>query len=339
MKKSMLLVLLLSPILLFPQEMSKENQEFKDIVMKYAYQYLSPMHVKVLEESYSGPERYFSVNRETGERYRRIYDEISDKIVLREIEVVIHESTHGFHGWENNRFIVSETEYVDVQNTNFIKTSLIADDMINRNDAILDLQLFNIYVNRKNSASDIGGIYGLMDEYCAYYNGISAAWILYKEFKKEEELSCVSNGIYLPDGRVLRYTIEDSIAKQYKDCKEDVGIDALGHMDAFYEFNSFIAAYLIYAQEYHPNIYNDIMNNTEFLLAYAIVTKNYQQLVEEIQKEFPENKIIRYQEDEYIYSYSVANGDFNEVMSVYNDYIPFLEELRNIANSQLLTKN
>ena len=81
------------------------------------------------------------------------------------------------------------------------------------------------------------------------------------------------------------------------------------------------------------------MNNTEFLLAYAIVTKNYQQLVEEIQKEFPENKIIRYQEDEYIYSYSVANGDFNEVMSVYNDYIPFLEELRNIANSQLLTKN
>ena len=89
-----LLFLLLSPMLLFPQEMSKENQEFKDIVMKYAYQYLSPMHIKVLEENYSGPESYFSVNRETGERYRRIYDEISDEIVLREIEVGVHESTH-----------------------------------------------------------------------------------------------------------------------------------------------------------------------------------------------------------------------------------------------------
>jgi hypothetical protein len=32
MKKPMLLVLLLSPILLFPQKMSKEAQEFKDTV-------------------------------------------------------------------------------------------------------------------------------------------------------------------------------------------------------------------------------------------------------------------------------------------------------------------
>jgi len=339
MKKSMLLVLLLSPILLFPQKMSKENQDFKDIVMKYAYQYLSPMHIKVLEDNYCGPECYYKENSTTQEKKRWILDEVSDEIVLREIEVVIHESTHGFHGWNNHRFIVSETEYIDVQNTNFIKTSLIADDMINRNDAIQDLQLFNLYVNNRNSASDVGGIYGLMDEYCAYYNGVSAAWILYKEFKKKEELACVSNGIYLPDGRVLRYTIEDSISKWYKDRKEDVGIDALGHMDAFFEFNSFIAAYLIYVQEYHPNIYNDIMNNTEFLRAYAIVTNNYQQLAVKIQNEFPENKIIHYQGSEYKYYYSLSNGDFNEVMSVYNDYIPFLEKLRNIANNQLLSRN
>ena len=334
----MLLVLLLSPILLFPQKMSKENQEFKDIVMKYAYQYLTPMHIKVLEENYCGPECYYKVNSTTQEKKRWILDEVSDEIVLREIEVVIHESTHGFHGWDNNRFIVSETEYIDVRNTNFIKTSLIADDMINRNDAIQDLQLFNIYVNRKNSASDVGGIYGLMDEYCAYYNGVSAAWILYKEFKKKEDLACVSNGIYLPDGRVLRYTIEDSIAERYKDRKEDVGIDALDHMDAFYEFNSFIAAYLIYVQEYYPSIYNGIMNNTEFLQAYAIVTTNYQKLAEEIQEEFPENKIIHYKTSENSHFYTTVNLDFNEVMLVYNDYTPFLSELRNIANNHMLTK-
>ena len=339
MKKSMLLVLLLSPILLFPQNMRKENQDFKDIVMKYAYQYLSPMHIKVLEDNYCGPECYYKVNSTTQEKKRWILDEVSDEIVLREIEVVIHESTHGFHGWENHRFIVSETEYVDVQNTDFIRTSLIADEMINRNNLVQDLPLFNLYVNNSNSASDVGGIYGLMDEYCAYYNGVSAAWTLYKEFKKEEELSCVSNGIYLPDARVLRYTLKDSVSEWYKDRKEDVGIDALGHMDAFYDFNSFIAAYLIYVQEYNPNIYDDIMNNTEFLRAYAIVTNNYQQLVEEIKKEFPENKIIHYKESEYKKFFSLSNGDFNEVMSVYNDYIPFLEKLRNIANNQLLSRN
>ena len=328
-------------------KMNKEYKEFKDIVMKYAYKYLSPMHIKVLEENYSGPESYGRRNKTTGEITHRIFDEVSDEIVLREIEVVIHETTHMFGGGDE-RFIVSSTEYIDVQKTEVIRTSLIADDMINRNDAIKDLQLFNIYVNvdqkkygpnaGRELGSDIGGIYGLMDEYCAYYNGVSASWILYKEFKKKEELSCVSNGIYFPDGRVLRYTIEDSIAERYKDRKEDVGSDALGHMDAFYEFNSFIAAYLIYVQEYHPNIYNNIMNNTEFLRAYAIVTNNFQALAEEIQKEFPENKIKWYHESDNKYSHSVKNVDFNEVMSVYNDYIPFLEELRNIANNQILTK-
>ena len=326
MKKSMLLVLLLSPILLFPQEMSKENQEFKDIVMKYAYQYLSPMHVKVLEESYSGPERYFSINRETGERYRRIYDEISDKIVLGKIEVGVHESTHLFCGG-GNRFIVSPTEYLDVQKTEVIRTSLIANDMINRNNLIQDLQLFNLYINldyNQPQGSNTWGIYGLMDEYCAYYNGVSAAWILYKELKKEQELS--SN---------------DSILECYHMRAYSVGIAALGHMDVFYEFNSFIAAYLIYTQEHHPNIYDGIINNTEFLRAYAIVTNNYQKLAEDIQKEFPENRMHWY--DKMTQKLEMNEGagvnlDWKEVKSIYNDYIPFLEELRNIANKHLLTK-
>ena len=49
------------------------------------------------------------------------------------------------------------------------------------------------------------------------------------------------------------------------------------------------------------------------------------------------NKIIIYK-SETAYVTSSANSDFEEVMSVYNDYIPFLSELRNIANNQILTK-
>jgi len=296
------------------QEQNMRDQEFKDIVMKYAYQHLSPMHIKVLEENYCGPESLFKGNAITGEMKPWIIDEVSDEIVLREIGTIVHESTHMFCS-EDERFIVSETEYIDVQKTEVIRTSLIADDMINRNDGCKATRTFNIYINvdfNRNLGSNIGGIYGLMDEYCAFYNGVSAAWTLYKEFKKERESAR-----------------NDSIFEWYKERQEDVGIDALAHIDAFYEFNSFIAAYLIYVQEYHPNIYNGIMNNTEFLQAYAIVTNNYQPLAEEIQKEFPENKVL---DTRLIIKWE-------EVISVYNDYIPFLEKLRNIANNQLLTRN
>ena len=44
----MLLVLLLSPILLFPQKMSKEAQDYKDLVMEYANNYLTPIQKEIL---------------------------------------------------------------------------------------------------------------------------------------------------------------------------------------------------------------------------------------------------------------------------------------------------
>jgi len=326
MKKSILLILLLSPILLFPQEMSKEAQEFKTIVMKYAYQYLAPMHIKVLEHhnSYSGPESYKEYRN--GE-YVPWDKKVSNAIVLEEITVVIHESTHGFEiGYlitsppygRINRFIVSPNKYVEVKETEVIRTSVIASEMIQRNDVVKEIGAFNTYVNldySDNMSSNLNGIYGLMNEYCAYYNGASSAYILYSEFKKEEKLA-----------------INDSISEWYKDRKEDLGFDAFSQMSAFYKFNSFIAAYLIYVQENNPNIYNKIMNNTELLRAYAIVTNNYQKLAEEIQNEFPENEMPN---GKVVYS---MNRYFQKYILVYNDYIPFLEELRNLANNQLLTK-
>ena len=327
MKKSMLLVLLLSPILLFPQKMSTEAQEFKDIVMKYAYQYLSPMQIKVLEENYCGPDDcYKSIrnrNTRTGEGdYIPWNREVSDEIVIRALEVVVHESTHKFNP-RDKRFVVSETEFIEIEKTEVIRTSLITNDMIDRNPIIEDISLFHTYVNVDYDyylGSNIGGIYGLMDEYCAYYNGVSAAFILYKVFKNKQE--SITN---------------DSIAEWYKDRKEDVGLDALGHMSAFYEFNSFISAYLMYVRENNYEIYDDIMNNTEFLRAYSMVTLNYKELADEIQEEFPDNKIIIYKSETASVTRG-ANIDFEEVMAVYNDYIPFLEKLQNIANNQILTK-
>ena len=58
MKKSMLLVLLLSPSFLFSQTLANKAQAYKDVVMKYAYNHLTPMQIKVLEQDYCGPECY-----------------------------------------------------------------------------------------------------------------------------------------------------------------------------------------------------------------------------------------------------------------------------------------
>ena len=93
----------------------------------------------------------------------------------------------------------------------------------------------------------------------------------------------------------------------------------------------------MYVRENNYEIYDDIMNNTDFLRAYSMVTRNYKELADEIQEEFPDNKIIIYKSETASVTRG-ANIDFEEVMAVYNDYIPFLEELRNIANKHLLTK-
>ena len=315
MKKYILLVLLLSPILLFPQKMSKEAQDYKDLVMKYAYNYLTPIQKEILQNHYCGPECY---STSSGGKHVPWDKETSDSKVLDEISTIVHESTHKFcrsGSWNSMNFIVSDSRFISVPETEIFKSYLIVNDMLRRNPKVKDMFRFD-YVNSSSPASP--GIYGLMNEYCAYYIGTSSALILYEVFKD-------------------KHSETEEEERSFRIMEKELAMAALGSVTAFYQFNSFIGAYLIYAKENYNEVYTDIINNSLLVESYSTVTYNFSVIAEKIHEYFPEHNFKIVSERGTM---TITYGD-NETLllsqEIFNDYIDVLNEFSN-STSLLLTK-
>jgi len=90
-----------------------------------------------------------------------------------------------------------------------------------------------------------------MDEYSAYQNGCSAALKAYDNALKENDT-----------------TLAITFFKA-----------ALATYYAYYEFNSFIGAYLKYGKSKEPVIYQKIMNNSTLRRAYTINTIEFEKAI------------------------------------------------------------
>ena len=314
MKKLMLLVLLLSSILLFPQKMSEEAQDYKALLMQYANNYLTPIQKEILQNHYCGPECYrTSING----KYIPWNKEVSRSKVLEEISAVVHESTHGFchSGFsESENFVVSESRFISVPETEIFKSNLIVNDMLKRNSKVKDMFRLDTYINTtRNTSASTSGIYGLMNEYCAYYNGSSSALILYEVFKE-------------------KYSENEEKEKFFRDMERGLALQAMSEVTAFYEFNSFIGAYLIYAKQNYNEVYLDIINNSLLVESYSTVTYNFSVIAEKIHEYFPEH-LFRLSE-----SATIGTGESLLLsQEIFNDYIDVLNEFSNSTNL-LLTK-
>jgi hypothetical protein len=318
MKKLMLLFLLLYPSFLFSQTLGNKAQAYKDVVMKYAYNHLTPMQIKVLEQDYCGPECYTTY---VGGEFVPWDKKSSDKIILGEIGTVVHESTHGFTHGNNERYVVSETSFIEIEETDIVKSNLIVDDMIKRNPKVKDMFRFDTYVNTtRNMSSSVYGIYGLMNEYCAYYNGTSTSFILFEVFKEKHSDNEAEE--------VLFRQIENKLA-----------LSMMSSVTAFYEFNSFIGAYLLYVEKNEGQVYKDIINNTALVTAYSTVTTNFNSIAQEIHNYFPEHQ-IRHERFFGDHGYSISTMGSNEnllvAQEIFQDYIDVLNRFNN--SNLILTK-
>ena len=316
MKKSILLVLLLFPILLFPQKMSKEAQDYKYLVMEYANNYLTPIQKDILQNHYCGPESY---STSIGGKHVPWDKETSDSKVLDEISTIVHESTHKFcrsGSWNSMNFIVSDSRFISVPKTEIFKSYLIVNDMLRRNPKVKDMFRFDTYVDdgeTGNVGSNVGGIYGLMNEYCAYYNGALSALILYEVFKD-------------------KHSENDEEEMSFRITEKNLALKAMSEASAFYQFNSFIGAYLIYAKENYNEVYTDIINNSFLVESYSTVTESFSVIAEKTHEYFPEYA--------FIISSSARCGSNEELLlsqEIFNDYIDVLNEFSNSTNL-LLTK-
>ena len=114
------------------------------------------------------------------------------------------------------------------------------------------------YIGMKSNylGSQLNGIYGLMNEYSAYYQGTLASFHLY--------------GYYL-----------NEVALGYEDAESWLNYisNVAGNITAYYEFKLFISWYLQYARLHHPDVYQDCMENSNLRIAYTLIERQYKQLI------------------------------------------------------------
>ena len=223
----------------------------KMLVLLFCQQY-APDYVPMLESSYSSPNSW---SRTVGGVPTPANFNANDKNdVIAEFETIIHESTHhkntrdGIYLGPNKYLLFTDAEKNDVQY--FYKSELIADFL--PIDAEEKIFRFETYIGEGSGVSaNLSGIFGLMDEYSAYQNGCSAA------------LAAYDNALQEKDTTLAITFFKDALATYY----------------AYYEFNSFIGAYLKYGKTKEPIIYQKIMNNSTLRRAYSINTIEFEKAI------------------------------------------------------------
>lgn len=111
---------------------------------------------------------------------------------------------------------------------------------------------WNVYVSKDSkTSSNLNGIYGLLDEFEAYYYGDKAVYDMY--------------------GSILKLPYDRELWMNYYFSMDGT---------AFYEFKFFILRYMMYAKEYDVKTYNKIKEDKKFLQVLRNVYNNYETYVE-----------------------------------------------------------
>ncbi|MDW8419059.1 MAG: hypothetical protein RML37_06570 [Chitinophagales bacterium] len=207
---------------------------------------------------------------------------LSDKqwsLVLFSLPTIIHELQHRHNdlvklsGEEHfTYFITTDCEHAvpalgyfqtDALN-NFVPRST-ADSLLRYNiyvgkqSGIQGYKLnFAINTDRNISYSIHYGIYGLLEEYAAYYRSMQTFMLLYPYVIKQANLTHSKSGINL-----------------LCDYKYYVYQEAGAH----YEFQLYIAWYLQYARQYKPLHYDSLMNNYALRKVFTLIKYNFEKLV------------------------------------------------------------
>lgn len=105
-----------------------------------------------------------------------------------------------------------------------------------------------VYPSRKDLGTQINGVYGLLDEFHAYYHGTKAVFDLYPYFEKEQDWALYFRNFY---------------ATYF----------------AYQEFKYFILKYLVFAGQKHPEMYQKILENKEFRECFLLTEGAFAKLI------------------------------------------------------------
>ncbi|MCA6365042.1 MAG: hypothetical protein IM638_18570 [Bacteroidetes bacterium] len=203
----------------------------------------------ILSQSYCGPDCYYHVINDS--LVKPVIDTAEAKL-FSDFETVIHESVH-MHN--KGGYLIIPGIYIDVPRTRAYKTSLFTP--VVPADAREKIFRYKTYVDSSSHVSaNISGIYGLLDEYSAYFNGVHACLQGAKQALK--------------DGDTTRAAKFMSMAS--------------GTAQAHYEFRLFIAWYVHYASLKEKEAYEGMMGNQNLRVVFTLLDNEFRNTLTELNK-------------------------------------------------------
>ncbi|MBL7810717.1 MAG: hypothetical protein JNL57_00720 [Bacteroidetes bacterium] len=234
----------LSPIYTTPEKentLSPDAAAFaKNYFISRAAHY-SPGYDAMLRSHYSGPDHY---QRYVNGKREHWNNDTSLGFLSSEYETVIHESTHGVNSFSN--IMVLPGVEISLPTMKLFKSSEFGS--LVPTSVKSGIFRYETYVSDKSvvTANEYG-IYGLMDEFSAYCNGVRSCLLAARTALAEKDT-----------------TTARTFVKQ-----------AAGTHFAWYEFRLFAAWYLHHAKEKYPQTYTALMNNKPARTAFTLLDDEF----------------------------------------------------------------
>jgi len=192
----------------------------------------------------------------------------SAKEIAKSLNTAVHETCHGYTGtmalvYQQQSgapageqylcYYVGGTQAVPVRLTKVFRTQETAKTFTKTQRSFR----FKTYVDTSSAdlGSQVHGIYGLLDELNAYYHGTRTSLDLLAFYQNEMPQTSATWLAFFQDVNGTYY--------------------------AQLEFTLYIAKYLQYAKAKYPDIYQAIVANQAFRLAYSRVAANWRALIQE----------------------------------------------------------
>lgn len=179
---------------------------------------------------------------------------------LASLNTVVHETCHGYQhrlgGWDYAGFYLRDGKTIRVKMGKVFDSYEMARAIPAKYKT--DIGRYDTYIEGDPLLiSRQDGIYGLLDEMNAYYHGTKADVEMLEYFNKK-----------CPEGN-------------FKCWGEGYLTNPVSSITALYEFRFFIAWYLKFAKQRHPDVFKDCMENRGLRVAFTLVDKQFEDLAEE----------------------------------------------------------
>ncbi|MES2589602.1 MAG: hypothetical protein V4622_11535 [Bacteroidota bacterium] len=186
---------------------------------------------------------------------------------VRRLEMVVHEACHGLNDDISDKvkftygYFIEPGKIINVpiqKVYNSYELNKVIPDSIQEK-----IHRYETYIGEKQLflGAQKYGIYGLLDEFCAYYNGALCQFEMRSWYEKQY-------GYKVPEPWVSYYI-------------QNIGT----HVAAFYDFRLFMAWYLDYAKKEHPEDYKIISEDVKLKETFALLYNRFEKLAQNYEKE------------------------------------------------------